>query len=80
MADCCRPEVASDIISGKIKEGVEMNPCANFGDPRSSGSFLRKIHFFQNGDCYRAEVDDDVIFGVNMGLSDLMTHIKFGDI
>ena len=80
MADCCRPEVASDIISGKIKEDIEMNPFVNFGNPRSSGSFLRKIHFFQNGDCYRAEVDDDVIFGVNVGLSDLMVCIKFGDI
>ena len=80
MADCCRPEVASDIISGKIKEHIEMNICVNFGKPRSSASFLRKIHFFQNGDCYRAEVDDDVIFGVNVGLSDLMVCIKFGDI
>ena len=80
MADCCRAEVASDIISGTVKEGIEMNLCANLGNPRSSGSFLRKIHFFQNGDCYRAEVDDDVIFGMNVGLGDLMTYIKFGDI
>ena len=78
MADCCRPEVASDIISGEIKEDSEMNLFVNFGNSRSSGSFLRKIHFFQNGDCYRAEVDDDVIFGVNVGLGDLTMCIKFG--
>ena len=80
MADCCRPEVASDIISGKIKEDIEMNPFVNFGNPRSSGSFLRKIHFFQDGDCYRAEVGDDVIFGRNAALGGMMTFIKFGDI
>ena len=40
MADCSRPEVDSDIISGGIEEGVETNICANFGDPASSGTFL----------------------------------------
>ena len=40
MADCSRPEVDSDIISGKMKEGIEANLCANFGDPGSSGTFL----------------------------------------
>ena len=40
MADCSRPEVDSDIISGRIEDGVEANLCANFGDPASSGSFL----------------------------------------
>ena len=80
MADCCRPEVVSDIISGGIKEDIEVNLCVNFGNPRSSGSFLRKIIFFQNGDCYQAEEDNDVIFGVNVGLGNLMMYIKFGDI
>ena len=47
MADCCRPEVASDIIFGRIKEDIQMNLSANFGNPRSSGSFLRKIDFFK---------------------------------
>ena len=47
MADCCRPEVASDIISGEIKEDSEMNIFVNFGNSRSSGSFLRKIDFFK---------------------------------
>ena len=41
--------------------------------------FCAKFIFFQNGDCYRAEVDDDVNFGVNVGLGDLMMCIKFGD-
>ena len=40
MADCSRPEVDSDIISGRIEDGVETNLCANFGDPASSGTFL----------------------------------------
>ena len=40
MADCSRPEVDSDIISGRIEDGVEVNLCANFGDPASSGTFL----------------------------------------
>ena len=40
MADCSRPEVDSDIISGGIEEGVETNICANFGDSASSGTFL----------------------------------------
>ena len=79
MANCSPPEVAGDIISCKIKEVIEINHFVNFGYPRSSGSFLRKIHFFQNGDCYRAEEDDDVIFGAKVGLGDLMTCIKFGD-
>ena len=47
MADCCRPEVVSDIISGRIKEDIELNLFVNFGNSRSSGSFLRKIHFFK---------------------------------
>ena len=40
MADCSRPEVDSDIISGSIEDGVETNLCANFGDHASSGTFL----------------------------------------
>ena len=40
MADCSRPEVDSDIISGRIENGVEANLCANFGDPASSDTFL----------------------------------------
>ena len=40
MADCSRPEVDSDIISGRIEDGVETNLCANFGEPASSGTFL----------------------------------------
>ena len=40
MADCSRPEVDSDIISGRIEDGVETNLYANFGDLASSGSFL----------------------------------------
>ena len=40
MADCSRPEIDSDIMSGRIEDGVETNLCANFGDPASSGTFL----------------------------------------
>lgn len=40
MADCCRPEVASDIIYGQIEDGVEMSSYANFGDSGVSVLFL----------------------------------------
>ena len=42
--------------------------------------FCAKFIFFQNGDCYRPEVDDDVIFIMNVGLGNLMMFVKFGDI
>ena len=47
MADCCRPEVARDIIYGKIAESVGVNLCIDFGDPRASGSFSAKTFFFK---------------------------------
>ena len=40
ITDCCRLEVDSDAISGRIEDGVEANLCANFGDRGSSGTFL----------------------------------------
>ena len=79
MADYCRPEIAGDIISGGIKEDIELNLC-QFWQLQVKWFIFAQNSFFQNGHCYRAEVDDDVIFGVNVGLSDMMTRIKFGDI
>ena len=35
MADYCRPEVASDVISGQRAFGVEVVPLTKFGDPSS---------------------------------------------
>ena len=36
MADYCRPEVASDVISGRRAFGVEIVPLTKFGDPSSN--------------------------------------------
>jgi len=76
MADGCRPEVAGGTNSSIIYESVVLNLC---GDPRTSSSFSAK-YFFQNGDCCRKEVADDVIFCGNMSEGMLVNPIKFGEI
>lgn len=45
---CSRPEVASDLISGRNVEGVELNLQGNVDDPMTSASFAflpaRTVH------------------------------------
>ena len=36
MADCRRPEVTGDVISGQKAFGVEFVPLTKFGDPSSN--------------------------------------------
>ncbi len=43
MADCCRPEVASDVISGQKVGAIEVNNLTKFHDPSSNR--LRVIKF-----------------------------------
>ena len=43
MADSCRPEVVSDVISGQKVEGIEVNLVTKFHDPSSNR--LRVIKF-----------------------------------
>ena len=43
MADCCRPEVASDVISGQKVGAIEFNNLIKFHDPSSNR--LRVIKF-----------------------------------
>ena len=43
MADCCRPEVASDVISGQKVGAIEVSNLTKFDDPSSNR--LRVIQF-----------------------------------
>ena len=36
MADCCRPEAVSDVISDQKTEGIEFNIVTKFHDPTSN--------------------------------------------
>ena len=46
MADSCRPEVASDVISGQKVEGIEVNIVTKFHDPSSNRlRVIRSAHF-----------------------------------
>ncbi len=46
MADCCRPEVASDVISGQKVGAIEVNIVTKFHDPSSNRlRVIRSAHF-----------------------------------
>ena len=46
MADSCRPEVVSDVISGQKVEGIEVNLVTKFHGPSSNRlRVIRSAHF-----------------------------------
>ncbi len=54
MADCCRPEAASDVISDQKMEGIEVKIVTKIDDPSSNRlRDSRSAHFMTTTTAYR---------------------------